>query len=140
MISPSPSEQPGEESVMAPRPSATTRSVTLRNRLLLAGLGVVVVVLGWLVPVLLEPTAAGEAAPAAERSEMGRMLLRLVGGTASVLVLCVGTLWLCRRWLVGPAGAVGEAGQMEVVESLQLRGGCRVLLVKAAGRSLLAGV
>ena len=132
---------------MNSKPSGTPAALA-QKRLVYCLLGVGVVAAGLLAPLLFEgqqPPALPADAPAEavtplEGPELGGMLFRLVGGTVVVLLLCVGTLWLVRRWMgVGPRVAPAEAG-LEVVESLQLMGLCRVHLVRAGGRYLLAGM
>ena len=56
-----------------------------------------------------------------------------------VLALCVGTLPLMKRWLVGTPAAKAS-GSFEVVASLKLNGRCCVSLVRAGGQHLLAGM
>ena len=71
---------------------------------------------------------------------MGAMLARLVGGTVFVLALCVVTLWGCRRWLGGANAGPKTDGRFEIVESLPLGPRCRVHLLRADDRHLLAGL
>jgi flagellar biogenesis protein FliO len=112
-----------------------------RSRWLLAGLGVIVVAIGLLLPHLGGASAVPETTP--ERtggSEMGSMLLRLTGGTAFVLILCVAVLVLCRRWLGPASSALAGSGRFEILESLPLGSQCRVHLVRVGDRHMLAGM
>jgi flagellar biogenesis protein FliO len=68
------------------------------------------------------------------------MLLRLVGGTAAVLVLCVGTLWACRRWLRRLPGQDNPAGRLSLVETLPLGNRCSVHLVRVGRQQVVVGV
>jgi flagellar biogenesis protein FliO len=131
---------------MSSKASGTPSALTPK-RLVYCLFGIGVVAAGLLAPLLFEghqqplpADAPGEAITPLEGPEMGGMLFRLVGGTAAVLILCVGTLWLARRWIgVRPRTATAAAG-LEIVESLQLVGLCRVHLVRAGERYLLTGM
>ncbi len=118
----------------------------VRTRWLLIGLGAVVIVVGLLVPNLAEKASAPQPIPdrpaelRSEGPDMGAMLLRLVGGTVFVLALCVLTLWLCRRWLGATELGAKRSGRFEVLESLPLGPRCRIHLVRAGDRHLLAGM
>jgi flagellar biogenesis protein FliO len=75
-----------------------------------------------------------------ELPDLGAMVGRLVFGTLIVVVLCVATLWMARRWLrVGPS-SVARSGQLQVVESICLSGRSILYLVKAGDQHVLAGV
>ncbi len=132
---------------MGPEPSRLAAVLT-RKRLLYGLVGLVVVVLGLLTPMFFEgsrsqdlPVQSGaEGGAPLEGPEMGGMLLRLVGGTAVVLALCVGTLWVCRRWYGVKFGNMAPGAALQIVESLTLTGPCRVDLVRAGDRYLLAGM
>ena len=68
------------------------------------------------------------------------MLLRLGWGTAVVLVVCVGSLWLLKRFVRGKSiGAVG-GGQLRIVESLAINNRCSVYLLGAGNHQILAGI
>lgn len=69
------------------------------------------------------------------------LLLRLSLGTAGVLGLCVGTLWLCKRWLPGLVQTTqGNQGRLHLVETLSLGNRCCVHLLRVENQSLVAGV
>ena len=67
------------------------------------------------------------------------MLLRLALGTAIVLSLCAGTLWLGKRWLQTQPPARTD-GEIRLIETLPLNRQCRLHLVAAAGHQVLVGV
>lgn len=70
----------------------------------------------------------------------GPMFLRLALGTIFVLILCVFTLWMGKRW-VRPLGVpVGENNKLRLLESLPLGGRCSVFLLKAGDARVLVGV
>lgn len=68
------------------------------------------------------------------------MLTKLGVGTVVVLVLCVGSMVLGRRWLAKVPAATSTGGQMRVVETLTLGQRCRVHLVRVGRRQVLVGV
>jgi flagellar biogenesis protein FliO len=68
------------------------------------------------------------------------MLLRLGLGTAVVLGLAVGTIWVSKRWLSGPPAAPGGTAHLRLVESLPLGNRCCVHLLHVAGRAVLVGM
>jgi flagellar biogenesis protein FliO len=74
-----------------------------------------------------------------EAPDARSMFTRLGLVTAGVLALCVGSLWLCRRWLVQPAARPGAIRQLQLVESLSLGNRCTVHLVHVANRPVLVG-
>ena len=87
--------------------------------------------------------AIGDAArPVTARAPaaLAGRLRAVAGGTVLVPGLCVATLWLARRWLTGRQGGAGDGKHFVILESLTLGGVCRVHLVKAGGRHLLAGM
>jgi flagellar biogenesis protein FliO len=67
------------------------------------------------------------------------MLLRLALGTAFVLALCVGSLWVGKRWLKKLPTTAAGTGQMTVVETLNLGNRCCMHLVKVGARQVLVG-
>ena len=68
------------------------------------------------------------------------MLIRLSLGTIAVLVLCVVTLLVIKRW-IGPFAPTQSAGrELFVVETLQLNGRCSVFLLQTGKTRALAGV
>jgi flagellar biogenesis protein FliO len=67
------------------------------------------------------------------------MLLRLVLGTAIVLGLCAGTLWICKRWLRGAPAQRPANSQVCLVETLPLGNRCCLHLVHVANRPVLIG-
>ncbi|HWG43761.1 MAG TPA: flagellar biosynthetic protein FliO [Gemmataceae bacterium] len=68
------------------------------------------------------------------------MFLRLGLGTIFVLILCVITLWVGKRWIRPLAGSQGENKQLRLLESLSLGGRCSVYLLQAGDTKVLAGV
>jgi flagellar biogenesis protein FliO len=132
---------------MSPEPSGQP-SVLLRKRLFYCLFGVGIVALGLATPLLVEggrsqdlpAQVATEGATPLEGPEMGGMLVRLVGGTVVVLLLCVAILWICRRWWGVKSGTAAPGIGLEVLESLTLTGFCRLDLVRAGERYLLAGM
>ncbi|HTU18370.1 MAG TPA: flagellar biosynthetic protein FliO [Gemmataceae bacterium] len=68
------------------------------------------------------------------------MFLRLALGTVFVLILCVLTLWIGKRWIRPLAGPQGENKQLRIIESLTLGGRCSVYLLQAGEARVLAGV
>jgi flagellar biogenesis protein FliO len=91
-----------------------------------------------------EPTERGKLdyVPPAwpEAPDSKSMLLRLGLGTVIVLALCVGTLWVGKRWLGVATGATDATGQLRVVETLALTNRCSLLLVNAANCQVLVGI
>jgi len=81
-----------------------------------------------------EPPTLPEMPPA------GPMLLRLTLGTIFVLILCVFTLWVGKRWVRPLAAPVGENRKLRVLESLPLGGRCSVFLLQAEESKILVGV
>ena len=77
-----------------------------------------------------------------ETPSSAAMLTRLAIGTLVVLVLCVGTLLVGKRWLVGiaPPKATAEPRQLRIVEALPLGNRCALHLVQAGNRQILIGV
>jgi flagellar biogenesis protein FliO len=67
------------------------------------------------------------------------MLTRLVLGTATVLALCVGTLWLGRYWLTGGASLAASGKQLALVETLALGNRCSVHLLQFGSQTVLVG-
>jgi flagellar biogenesis protein FliO len=67
------------------------------------------------------------------------MLTRLGVATAFVLVLCVVTLWLGKRWLGSTAQPIGPTNQMRLLEMLPLGNRCAVYLIQVANRPVLIG-
>lgn len=70
----------------------------------------------------------------------GAMFLRLACGTTFVLLLCVITLWVGKRWIRPPTVPSRENRQLRIVESLALGGRCSVYLLQAGDAKVLAGV
>ena len=64
----------------------------------------------------------------------------MVLGTIFVLLLCVVTLWMGKRWIRPLTGPQGENKQLRIVESLTLGGRCSVYLLQAGDARVLAGV
>src|SRR5262249_37508024 len=55
-----------------------------------------------------------------ESPDAGSMLTRLAVGTVVVMVLCVGTLFLCRRWLRKLPSQPSVTSRMTIIETLPL--------------------
>lgn len=74
-----------------------------------------------------------------EPPNTGAMLMRLGFGTAFVLVLCVGSLWFGKPWLMKlqTKGLTGQALQIE--GSVTLGGRAVLYLVKVGDTQLVAG-
>ncbi len=68
------------------------------------------------------------------------MLLRLGLGTAFVLVLCVATILLSKRWLRPPNAAITTTNRLALVETLPLGNRCVVHLVRVGRQQVLVGV
>ncbi|MGH7168677.1 MAG: flagellar biosynthetic protein FliO [Gemmataceae bacterium] len=68
------------------------------------------------------------------------MFLRLALGTIFVLILCVVTLWMGKRWIRPLTGPQSENKQLRIVESLALGGRCSVYLLQAGEVKVLAGI
>jgi flagellar biogenesis protein FliO len=67
------------------------------------------------------------------------MFLRLGLGTAIVLALCVGTVYLCKRWLRGAPAQASANGRLQLIETLALGQRCWLQLVHVAGQPVLVG-
>ena len=67
------------------------------------------------------------------------VFLRLGLGTVSVLALCAGTLWCCKRWLKAGVPAATAGAQLRCLETLALGNRCVVHLVQMGNRSVLIG-
>ncbi len=76
----------------------------------------------------------------AEQPDPRAMLTRLGVGTAIVLVLCVGTMLLGRRWLRRLSGQGSGGIQMSLVETLPLGGRCALHLVRVGRQQVLVGI
>lgn len=75
-------------------------------------------------------------------ADLTAMYVRMGLSTVLVLGLCVGSLWIGKRWLgLGglPAKPAG-AGQLRVTEALALGRNCYVYLLDVGGQAILAGV
>lgn len=68
------------------------------------------------------------------------MILRLTLGTILVLILCVLTLWIGKRWIRPLAGPPVENKQLRLLEALPLGARCSVYLLQAGEAKILAGV
>jgi flagellar biogenesis protein FliO len=117
--------------------------------------GVLAVLAGVLLPQLLngEPALSQPApslAPAdslvytpptfPEAPDPRSMLLRLLLGTAFVLVLSVVTIFLSRRWLRQVGAPSAATGRLAVVETLPLGNRCALHLVRVGRQQVLVGV
>jgi flagellar biogenesis protein FliO len=74
-----------------------------------------------------------------EPPESGAVLFRLAAGTGTVLVLCVLTLVVGRRWLKGPAPKTGTGAQLQLLETLSLGNRCCVHIVRAGRHQVVVG-
>lgn len=142
---------------MTKRPNPLSTPPDLKRWLPMAVFGLVAMLAGVVLPQMLpSATAMPETTPKTgaepqdpwaynpppltEGPDVRAMLLRLGVGTVVVVALCVGTLWLGKRWLqVAPTPAAGER-QLGVLETLALSNRCCVLLIRAGTHQLLAGV
>ncbi len=128
-----------------------------RKWLPLALVGVVAVVAGVVLPQMLggvapapEPRLAAADADKTsldyvpptwpEAPDASAMLTRLGVGTAVVLLLCAGTLVVCRRWLRRLPGEGGISTHMTLVETLPLGNRCLVHLVRIGKQQVLVGL
>jgi len=68
------------------------------------------------------------------------MIMRLVLGTAIVLGLCAGTLFLSKRWLKGMPARGSATGPLALVDTLFLGNRCQVHLIGIGKRRVLVGV
>jgi flagellar biogenesis protein FliO len=75
-----------------------------------------------------------------EPPDPSAMLLRLAAGTAVVLVLCVATLWLLRRWLGGGTASAGDRGQLKLIEMLPVGPRRALALIKAGNHQVVIGI
>ena len=75
-----------------------------------------------------------------EAPDSRAMLTRLGVGTAVVLVLCVASLYLSRRWLRRVPGPGNANARMTLVETLPLGNRCLVHLVRVGNQQVLVGL
>jgi flagellar biogenesis protein FliO len=68
------------------------------------------------------------------------MLRRLVLGTATVLGLCIGSLFVGRRWLRGAPARVNSGNKLRLVETVSLGNRCVVHLIQSGNHQILVGV
>jgi flagellar biogenesis protein FliO len=68
------------------------------------------------------------------------MLRRLVLGTATVLGLCVCTLWIGRRWLRGAPRGATSGSRLRLVETVVLGNRCSVHLLQTGDHQVLVGI
>jgi flagellar biogenesis protein FliO len=80
------------------------------------------------------------AAPLPEPPNFRAMMLRLGGGTAAVLGLCVASLWGARRWMSAASTSTSARRTMHLVETLPLGNRCSLHLVHLGNRELIVGV
>lgn len=74
-----------------------------------------------------------------EGPDMGGILLRLTLGTVFVLLLCVGTLWFGRRWLVGQGMKTESGKRLQLKETVRLGNRCFIHLLEVENCRVLAG-
>lgn len=67
------------------------------------------------------------------------MFLRLGLGTLFVLGLCVGSIFLCKRWMGNAPQAAKSQGQLKLIETLPLGQRCWMQLVHVGTHSVLVG-
>jgi flagellar biogenesis protein FliO len=75
-----------------------------------------------------------------EQPDPRAMLTRLGIGTAIVLILCVGSMLLGRKWLRRLSGQGTGGVQMSLVETLPLGGRCALHLVRVGKQQVLVGI
>lgn len=131
-------------------------SAGAKKWLALAVIGGFAVVAGVLLPQMLGAVAPPPPSPPAQAEESKGpfaysppawpeepnprgMLLRLVAGTAVVLALCAGTLFLARRWLRQVPGQGGSGGHLTVIETLSLGNRAVVHLLRVGRQQVLVG-
>ncbi len=144
---------------MAPSQQSAAHKPTLLNWLIAGVLGVVAAAAGLLLPRSLQPLAESpplsaplspateeqssleyEPAPLPDLPSPNAMFLRLGLGTIFVLILCVVTLWIGKRWIRPFAAAPNANAQLRLLETLPLSGRCAVYLLQAGETKVLAGV
>ena len=126
--------------------------------MVLALFGLLAVSAGFALPLFWQGNAAPDIVPVAEKPaekanvlkyeppsipdapDAGKLLTRLVAGTALVLGLCCGTLWMAKRWLKISPAAAGSSGQIEIAGSVALGRRCVIHLLKIGEHQVLAGV
>jgi flagellar biogenesis protein FliO len=125
--------------------------------LFLGSLGFVALIVGFVLPPTLNQAAADskpnasspdnakdgfEYTPAAwpDSPTPSAMFLRLGMGTVVVLVLCVATLWIGRRWISSVPAKALQGDQLAVIDTLPLGHRCTLFLVKAGNKQVLAGL
>jgi len=118
--------------------------------------GIAVVVAGLLVPQLLPSTVVPHttlAVPSGsvegdltyqpptwpEGPDVRSLLVRLLGGTAAVLVLCVVVLRCSRGWMSSAAQAGPGESSISLLETYSLGNRCILQLVKVGKRQVLVG-
>ena len=82
----------------------------------------------------------GAASELAQDPDARALLTRLGVGTAVVLALCAGTLFVCRRWLRRLPGPDGGSTRMALVETLPLGNRCLLHLVRVGRQQVLVGL
>jgi flagellar biogenesis protein FliO len=75
-----------------------------------------------------------------EAPDTTSLLLRLATGTVTVLMLCVLTLVVGRRWLRGPAPKTAAGSQLQLMESVSLGNRCCVFLLRAGQHQIVVGI
>lgn len=137
--------------------TASVKGVPI-SRWVFVGLGVLALIAGFAVPQYWQSLAAVREAGTMRRSQpegslvytppqrpeipdAGALLQRLGIGTVLVLGLCVGTLWMVKRWLGGGLVESAKAGKrLQVLETLPLGSRGLIYLIRADDQHLLAGV
>lgn len=144
---------------MAPSEQSAARKPSPLNWLVVGVLGILAAAAGLLLPRTLQPLAdpppmSAPAAPSEDQQTSldytpptlpdlpspNAMFLRLGLGTIFVLILCVVTLLLGKRWLRPFAAAPNANTQLRLLETLPLRRRCSVYLLQAGETKVLAGV
>jgi flagellar biogenesis protein FliO len=74
-----------------------------------------------------------------EPPDTAGMMTRLMLGTIAVLGLCLTSLWLGKRWLVGGTRQVEAGKRLQVVETLRLGNRAFLHLVKAGSVQVVIG-
>lgn len=138
--------------------TATTRETKAFGKIqwwIVAGVGVVMVVVGLLMPRMLagpvvssQETRPGIAdrdpkdyAPPRMPSppDLASLIWRLMLGTGVVLALSAATLWFGKRWLVAERPSTATDDRLQQVASLALAPRCRLHLIRVGKQEVLVG-
>ncbi len=78
--------------------------------------------------------------PMPEAPNLREMVGRLVYGTILVLGLCVGAMWIMRRWMQPTLATENGQRKLQLAESLHLGNRCFLHLVQLGEQQILVGV